>query len=159
MNKTIYIRDEDAQVWDRARELAGDKLSPVIVVGLKKFIAEKDAEEAETKGFERVEVRYNDGADHGIPKRKAFHGKWLFPQKQPYKLQDEDGSVVYYYALALTAKRNVVVLTWNEDLEGRSNPRFYVFPSLEAAAADTETNPVALAAIERLGVPVEELDI
>lgn len=159
MNKTLYIRDEDSQVWDRARELAGDKLSPIIVAGLKKFIANKEAEEAESKGFSRIEVAYNDARAHNIPKRKAFHGRWLYTQDKPLELSSEDGGITYYYAIAQTAKGNFVFLSWERDHEGTGNYLFQVFPSLEAAAADKDLNSAARVAIKKLGVRVEELDI
>lgn len=159
MNKTLYIRDEDTPIWDRARELAGDKLSPIIVTGLKRFIAEKEAEEAESKGFGRIEVSYNDASDHGIPKRKAFTGKWIYTPDKPLQLTSEEGYVSHHYAVGQTAKGNFVFLSWDEDPEGRGNYYFRVFPSLEAAAADDNLNPAARQAIKKLGVAVEELDI
>jgi hypothetical protein len=159
VNKTLYIRDEDVQIWDRARELAGDKLSPIIVTGLKKFIADKEAEEAENKGFGRIEVSFNDAATHYIPKVKAFNGKWIYPPDKPIELTSEEGYTSYYYAIAQTAKRNFAFLTWEKDHEGKGNYRFQVFPSLEAAAAEEDLNSAARLAIKALGVPVEELDI
>lgn len=159
MNKTLYIRDEDTQVWDRARELAGDKLSPVIVAGLKSFIANKEAEEAESKGFGRIEVSYNDASEHGIPKRKAFSGKWIYTPDEPLELASEDGITIFSYAIAQTAKRNFAFLSWETDWEGKGNYRFQVFPTLEAAAANKNLNAAARQAIKKLGVAVEELDI
>lgn len=160
MNKTLYIRDEDIPIWDRARELAGDKLSPVVVTGLKKFIAEKEAEEAESRGFHRIALTYNDSAEHNIPKTKAFIGKWLFPTTEPLELRDSDSYFSSYYSLAVTLKGNVVILAWDNDAEGNKvKQRFNVFPSLQAAAANEDANYVARRAIKELGVPVEELDI
>jgi hypothetical protein len=159
MNKTLYIRDEDTPVWDRARELAGDKLSPIIVAGLKRFIAEKEAEEAESKGFGRIEVSYNDADHHRIPKRKAFTGKWIYTPDEPLQLGTEEGDRTYSYAIAQTAKHNFGFLSWVEDWEGKGNYRFQVFPSLEAAASDNDLNTAARQAIKKLGIAVEELDI
>jgi hypothetical protein len=159
MNKTLYIRDEDVQVWERARELAGGGLSPVIVSGLKKFITEKEGEEAESKGFERIEVSYFDADEHGIPKRKAFYGKWIYPPDKPLAFSSEDGYSSDNYVVAQTAKQNFVFLTWTEDGEGRGHSHFVVCPSLEAAAADADLNPAVRHAMKKLGVRVEELDI
>ena len=80
MTKTIYVKDEDVALWDRAREIAGEKLSPVIIEGLKRFVAEKDAE---AKGFARIEVHYSDSDAHNIPRAKAFYGRWIFPPTNP----------------------------------------------------------------------------
>jgi hypothetical protein len=161
MNKTIYIRDEDVPIWERAKELAGDKLSPAIVAGLKRFIADREAEEAEAKGFERIEVSFNDADDHHIPKKKAFYGKWIYPpeHKEVFKQHDEDGENWWYYAVAMTAKGSVVVYSWESDREGMGNYRFDIFPSLVFAAADNRVNSAITATIRKIGVPVEELDI
>lgn len=155
MNKTIYLRDEEGPIWERARELAADKLSPVIVDALKRFIVEK---EAEAKGFERIQVQFFDAADHGLPKAKAFYGKWIFSDTKP--LASLDIPTRHYYAVALTAKGAAVFYTWDDGPGGDSNRRFEVFSSLHAAAAtQIRLNWAALKAMEKLGVPVEELDI
>jgi hypothetical protein len=159
VNKTIYIRDEDTAIWDRAKELAGEKLAPVIVEGLKRFVREKEVEEAEAKGFERIEVSFYDSEAHGMPKKKAFIGKWIFPLSKPVDMTWEDRDQCDYYAVALTAKGAVVVRRWSTNSESRWDDKFLVFPSLETAAADKDINYAARKAIEAIGVPVEELDI
>ena len=159
MNKTVYLRDEEGPIWERARELAGDKLSPVIVAALKRFVAAKEAEEAEAKGFERIQVSFRDSEDHGIPKVKAFHGKWIFTPDDPLRAFDEEREIATTFMVALTAKGSVVVHYWKEDQESRWDRRFSVYPSLEAAAADERVNYAITSAIEKLGVRVEELDI
>lgn len=156
MNKTIYLRDEEGPIWERARELAGDKLSPVIVAALKRFIVEK---EAEAKGFERIEVSYYDIDDFGIPKKKAFHGKWIFSPTKPVTTFDDERTE-YHYAVAQTSKGAVVVYSWASDAESSQYAeRFRVYGSLGAAAADEDVNYAALRTIQEIGVPVEELDI
>jgi hypothetical protein len=160
MNKTIYLRDEEGPIWERARELAGDKLSPVIVAALKRFIAEMEAKEDEAKGFERIQVSYNDSDDHGIPKMKAFHGKWVFPPSKPYDDYDDSRDSCHKFAVAVTAKGAAVVHCWREDSEACCwEYKFAVYPSLVAAAADSHMGFAARRAIEKIGVPVEELDI
>ncbi len=156
MNKTIYLRDEEGPIWERARELAGDRLSPVIVSALKRFIAE---EEAKPKSFERIQVSFNDANAHGIPKAKAFYGRWIFPPSKPIQMSDEEGTEADFYAVAVTAKGAAVVYRWSEDREHRWGQKFLVYSSLEAAAADDDVNYAARKAIEAIGVPVEELDI
>jgi len=156
MNKTIYLRDEEGPVWERARELAGDKLSPVIVAALKHFIAE---EEHKPRGFERIEVKFSDSKDHGLPKRKAFYGRWIFPPSKPIEVTSQDESYVHAYSVAMTAKGNAVFLRWKSDHEGRWGDIFCHYASLAEAAADPEVNYAARRASDEIGVPVEELDI
>jgi|ERR1039457_6587576 hypothetical protein len=159
MNKTVYIRDEDEPIWDRARELTGAKgVSSVIVHGLKRYIAEREAKEAEGKGFERIKVSFNDADAHHIPKIKVFHGKWIIPPTKPEQVYNEEGTTQWSYSVAITAKGAVVVYWVEEDSETIAQ-RFKVYPSLEVAAADSEVNWAARKAIEEMGVPVEELDI
>jgi len=159
MNKNIYIRDEDAPLWKRVRELTGTKsISPIVTESLRKFIKEMEAKEAETKGYQRIVVKYNDSDANWVPRIKAFHGKWIYPIEDPVTKFDDDGKK-YCYAVAVTAKNACVVYRWEEDQQGRGGYRFLTFPSLEAAAANDDVNYAAREAIEKMGVPVEELDI
>ena len=157
MNKTLYIRDEDLPVWDRARELAGDKLSPVIVEALKRFVVEK---EAQSRGFERIVVEYSDSLDHGLPKAKAFFGRWIIDRKKPLESYD-NSSAEEVFSIAETAKTGVVVFKYRVDIgEGiQYGHKLLVYPSFSEAAADSEVNYAIREAMKRRGVPVEELDI
>ncbi len=159
VNKTIYIRDEDTAVWDRAKELAGEKLAPVIVDGLKKYVAQRETEEAQGRGFERIVLSYQDGDDNLIPKKKAFTGRWIIPTAKPFDLHNEEGSEVDRYAVAITAKNAAVIYYWTEDAEHFFGKHFRVFPSLKDAAANLDVKWAAIKAIETIGVPVDELDI
>lgn len=94
-----------------------------------------------------------------LPKKKAFIGKWIFHPSKPYDLYDEDGSEVDRYAVAVSAKGAAVIYYWTESPERVSGKRFRIFSSLEDAATDSDLRPAAIEAIEKLGVPVEELDI
>ena len=77
MNKTLYLPDDEAEIWEEARRLANDRLSPVILRALKEYIVSREAEVAEAAGFERIELEFEDGEDK--PKKKAFRGKWIYP--------------------------------------------------------------------------------
>jgi hypothetical protein len=167
MNKTVYLRDEEVPIWEKARELSGDKLSPIIVSALKRFVAE---EEGRPRKFERIELRYSDARDHGFPKAKAFVGKWIIPPEQHWrhpmealKMQPPEAMLMQKngYALAHTAKGNVVIFQYRfsgkTDVNGVS---FEVYGDFGAAAAAGGVRVQLVSdAIERLGVPVEELDI
>jgi hypothetical protein len=165
MNKTVYLREEEVPLWERARELSGDKLSPVIVAALKRFVAEI---EAEAKGYQRIEVSFSDSLVHGLPRIKAFYGRWIFDREKPlrtvweevggYEVADEDGDEYITYSVAETAKGNVVVYKENHDREGTS-ATFLVYPSFERAAADHQVSYAIREAIKKRGIPVEELDI
>ena len=162
MNKTIYVRDEDVPLWDRAKELAGDKLAPVIMEGLRAFVAKKEAEQ---RGFERIEVQFRDSANNDLPVAKAFVGRWLFPREKPLSVVNagvgftEDDSGEHNYAVAQTAKRRIVVLSWMVYQGHAHDYRFQVFEDLDELKMAELHRDVAAEIIEALGVQVEELDI
>ena len=153
MNKTIYLRDDEVQIWERARELSGDKLSPVIVEALRRYIAEKNAL---AKGFERLVVQYYQ---NDLPCKKAFWGRWIIPLDKPFQVSGDEDTRTYFGSVAQTAKGNIVVFERAEDGEDVGY-QFGVFPSYEEGANDKRAFGYVLAeAIRREGVPIEELDI
>ena len=159
MNKTIYIKDDDAPIWERAREFAGDKLSPVIISGLKSYIEEKERKESEARGFERIVLSFQDADDNLIPKKKAFMGKWIISPAKPLEMVSEVGFDRHYYTVAITPKNKVVFYRWTEDDEHNYGRHLDVYDSLHDAAANREVKYAAIKAIEEIGVPVEEMDI
>jgi len=153
MNKTLYIRDEDAPLWERARELSNDRLSPVIVESLRKFVADK---EAELRGVERIVIEYNDAWEGGKPTAKAFLGRWLIDPRQPYM----EAYSSRRYAIADTPKGGVVIFGTNEDDEYGTLEVFSSFDDAFAGATVGSLQRSALhEALRRRGVPVEELDV
>lgn len=157
VNKTIYLRDEDAPLWEAARELSGDKLSPVIVEYLRKFVAEK---EAEAKGNERIVIEFTDSKDFDKPKAKGFYGRWIFPLTSPFKIKNSINQELSY-AIAESAKGKVVVYLERRHSDGRIQSReLRVQDSFDLQPFGTELDRLALhAALKKRGVPVEELDI
>jgi hypothetical protein len=157
MNKTVYLRDEEAQIWEKARELSGDKLSPVIVAALKEFIKKT---ESEKKRFERIVVEYKDADDSGLNKKKAFYGRWIVSPEDPYKAVGDDTR--YSASIAETAKGNIVIYERSDGIDHHGDEwmqeKFVIFDSLSTAAKG-EFRYAAVEANRRRGVPVEELDI
>ncbi|MGA3206020.1 MAG: hypothetical protein ABSF12_26300 [Bryobacteraceae bacterium] len=161
MNKTLYLPDDEAETWEKARRLANDRLSPVILKALKEYIMTKQAEASEAAGFERIELEYDDSDDSHLPKRKAFRGQWIFPPEDALHLPGtkfgDDQSRAY--AVGVTAKGNVVVYMWKCGAKHDYGHRFLVFPSFEEAALGDDLNHAIREAVRKRGVPVEELDI
>lgn len=161
MQKSVYVKEEDAQLWERAKELSNDKLSPVIVKALKQFV--KD-EEMKGRGFERIELRYKDSQKHGLPVAKAFHGRWIYPLAKPLSYANEDGTQGEEYAVAVTAQGRYAIHSWrwstdNDGDQYRHSYKLSVFQSLEEAAKAPGLSYAAADIQERIGVPLEELDI
>jgi hypothetical protein len=160
MNKTVYLRDEEVPIWEKARELSGDKLSPVILTALRTFIA---AKESENTGYERILVEFNDANDHMLPKKNAFYGKWIISPNDRHVETYESRDQQDIYFVAETAKGNVVVIKYSEGVDNGdhwvSGKKFLVFASFHDAAANEEVNSAILKAVKLRGVPVQELDI
>ena len=153
MNKTLYVKDGDGPLWDRARELTGDKISQFILEKLRVFVAEQDGKQ---QGFERITLRY---VEKGIPKAQAFVGRWLIAPEQPWEGCDEVGDLDNY-AIALTAKDNVVVFNFgNPPEKGEFGwAVLTVHESFEQANKHHPWDPIE-AAMRRRGIAVQELDI
>jgi hypothetical protein len=162
VNKTLYLPDDYGPLWDRARELTGNKLSPIVIEALKAYVLKK---EAGSKGFERIVVSYQDSQNNNVPTAKAFYGRWIYPPDKAYHYSVSDSSGnpqdEHWYAVAQTSRGKIVIFSWYMSIdEGYDyGHRLTVFASLEEAAGDIMFNNLACHIIEKLGVPVEELDI
>lgn len=153
MNKTLYVKDEDALIWDRARELTGDKISQFILEKLRAFVAEQ---EGKRQGFERITLRY---VERGTPKATAFVGRWLISPDAPW-VEEWESDDFPNYAVAVTAKNNVVVFNFVAHLQdGEFGPStFEVYNSFEHASGHDGEGAIE-AAMRRQGIEVQELDI
>ena len=161
-NKTLYVREEDIAIWDRARELTRDKLSIFIMEYLRRFVSRS---EQRSIGYDRIIVKYYED---GIPKAKAFNGRWILTAESPayyYNGSDGYGNPVgekLACIVAETEKGKYVTLSYfasiSQDNDGFfSGGNFNVFESIEdTARIDHE---VAAQAMRAMGVQIQELDI
>jgi hypothetical protein len=156
VNKTLYVRDEDVPIWDKAKELiGGESLSTYLTNHLRIIVGDRVAAD---KGMSRIVLAYRDLGKR--PRIQAFQGRWLIPPDGEWSTRrtgDPD-----YYSVALTAKDQIVVFNYNQ---GDSDGRFAwghleIFPSFDIAI-EARNIPHGLIAIamERMGLEVEELDI
>jgi len=152
MNRTLYIKDEDAPLWERARELSNDRLSPVIVEALRKFVADK---EADLRGVQRIVVEYDDAGSDGKPTAKAFFGRWLIAPDDKFKAPYTFDQI----AIADTPKGGVVIFSTYRSGKGA----IATFGSFKDAFDHPKISTIEKAALNealrRRGVPVEELDV
>jgi hypothetical protein len=152
--RTLYVREEDQEIWDQARELIGDSLSTYITNHLKTLVATKRAAQ---HGFERIIVKFLDS----VPQAKAFYGRWIIPPDTPYETTFEGGQD--YYAVALTSKGNVVIFNYWGSVYGEEeypSGKFLVYDSFEEAARNSAMPQYLISnAMKRQGVEIEELDI
>jgi EXLDI family protein len=66
-NKTIYVSDDDQQLFQRAQELAGTNLSAAISMALRRYV---EVEEGREQGYDEVIVRVGPG----LGRKKRFFG-------------------------------------------------------------------------------------
>jgi len=151
--RTLYVREEDQSVWDKAKEIVGDSLSNYLTTHLRTLVA---SHEAATRGTERIVLTFRDA---GLPRTKAFYGQWLIPPDKPFA-----GRARSLYAVALTAKNRIAVFRFGErKTDGTFTwGNLCSFDSFEEADADLDSdipNGLMASAMEVRGVPIEELDI
>jgi hypothetical protein len=139
-NKTLYIRDEDLPIWERAEEIArehGVSLSQHVTQALKRtappIIDEEDLEEI------RVTIGEHNRAE-------AFAGRWLVePDRDETRTGEEGYDAGAYWGVALTKRGSIAVYTahcnegWPATLE--------VFGSLDATELPEDIKADASAAL------------
>lgn len=72
-NKTIYMSDDDAPLYQRAQELAGGNLSAAISAALRRYV---DAEEGRQEGYEEIIVTVGTGAGRKVRFSGMLLGEW-----------------------------------------------------------------------------------
>jgi EXLDI family protein len=72
-NKTIYVSEGDAPLFDRAQQLAGGNLSQAISKALKRWV---DAAEGVADGYQEVHVRVGLGNGRKVRFVAALVGEW-----------------------------------------------------------------------------------
>ncbi len=162
MKKQIYVRNEDAPIFDRAAELGGNNLSAVIAEALRRYVA---AEEAKRQGFEEQEIRVGIWRERGADDVKTlkFIGK-LLATGTTYTGQATSGDDRGVdYEIYATQKGKILVrrLAWSRWQGENDRATYKVFDTLEDVRKD-EYAPGSLIeeAAEKMGVEVVEyLDI
>jgi hypothetical protein len=144
-NKTIYIKEADTELWEKAERLAGDSVSALLTEALRRYV-----EEAE-QNMETIEVAV--GGLPGIPGKTytaQFVGRWLLHPDY----YDEAGG---YYGVALTQRGNIVVYL---QVDVRFPPSLKVYDSFEGAEAwGVPESILSMAAAEIEADYVQKLDI
>ena len=161
--RTLYVKEEDQLIWDKAKEVIGDgRLSTYLTSHLRTLVADQ---EAAAQGYKRILLSFNES---GIPRKLAFYGRWLVSLSNPFEVRhcetaesaEEEWSE--FWAVAITQKHNIVIFNFGQQDEtgdfkwGHLN----IYDSFEKAnSAKTTPDGLIAAAIKALGVQVEELDI
>ena len=99
-NKTIYVRDGDRALWERAEQLAGSSLSRLLADALRAYIKlEEQREATRADRTERIVVDTHDVQERLM--RKAFVGRWLVRDARK-DMAEPEWSEYCRYSVALT---------------------------------------------------------
>jgi len=152
-NKTLYIRDEDMPIWERAEQAAKQarqSLSQLVIGALQRYLPL----EPPNGDLEQITVEVGE---HRLKKR--FIGRWLVDPDEHETRTDQQGfDAGAYWGVALTKRGRIAVYVahvnedWPTDLE--------VYDSLDDAAnGKVPADILAMAATELGEERVVQLDI
>jgi hypothetical protein len=155
INKTLYVRDEDAAIWDQAKDIIGESLSSYLTSHLRNVVSSR---RFEAQGNQRILLSFRENS---LPKQVAFSGKWIIPPEAKF-FRDSAFNGRTYFALAATANGRIAVFRFDQQKDdgtfGESELRSY--DTFEIANDDPDVPSLLIAeAMEIRGVPVEQLDI
>jgi hypothetical protein len=155
-NKTIYVREADKELWEKAEKLAGGSVSSLLTEALKRYVEEE--ERKEQVGMENIEVELWDRVVE-IPYRAQFVGRWLL---YPYPDETRTGEPGYdagaYFGVALTQRGNIAVYT--SHVNDGFPPELRTYNSFgEAEEEGVPGDILAMAASEMGAEYVQKLDI
>lgn len=143
--KTIYVREGDQGVWEKAEAIAGESLSGVIAIALRQYLAEREAA-ADPSQAHRIVVTVQDRFSER-PTRKAFKGVYLIKEYGRW------------WHAALTPRGSVAV--WHQKEDEAAASWFKVYDDF-VSLSETEDVPeevVAAIAVQVGSDYAEELDI
>ncbi len=72
-NKTIYVADDDLQLFQRAQELVGGNLSGAVTTALRRFI---ELEEGRQEGYEELVLRVGHNGSRQVRFSGSLLGEW-----------------------------------------------------------------------------------
>jgi hypothetical protein len=154
-NKTIYIREGDTHLWEKAEKLAGGSVSALLTEALRRFIEEEELKEK--TGMEKIEVEL--WGPEETPYTAEFVGRWLlYPDENETRTGEPGYDAGAYYGVALTQRGNIAVYV--RHVNDGFAPRLYTYSSLEEAEEEGMPGDIlAMAAVELGADYVQKLDI
>lgn len=150
---TLYVKDADAPVWERARQLAGDSLSSVVGRALSEYVEQEETRLKAKSALEReataVEI---DVEPKERPKRKVkFRG-----------VLAAEGDVAFsgmYLDAYVTTSGKIVVAHSDRSAGGLRVEEVRVFDTYKKFLASDPTHDLGAAVAETIGEEwVEEID-
>jgi hypothetical protein len=151
--KTLYVREEDIEVWEQAQSLAGgdESLSSIVIEALRRYLRIRGGQPSEIEGMKRIVVETYDQDERLI--RKAFVGKWLVEAMQTEANR-------YRWSIAQTQKGSIVVYCFKGELpRDECITDFKVYDSFDELEQDVPDDVLAAVAVELGEDFVQDLDI
>lgn len=108
-NKTLYIRDADAEVWERAEAIAknrGTSVSQLATDGLRATLPPTNP--ADDPDMEEIRVLVGD---EERSHEEAFIGRWLVPYGEDSATGEENYMASARWGVALTKRGSIAVFT------------------------------------------------
>jgi hypothetical protein len=136
-NKTLYIREEDAPVWERAEEAATrsrQSVSQLVTTALRTYLPMIFTPEDE---LEDIRVRVGAGIKHfdatveDYNQIESFTGRWLVPPGDEAYSSATRHTSQCHYAVALTRRGQIAVYRYHAQAAEPASLEAY--PTLEAA--------------------------
>jgi hypothetical protein len=132
---TLYVKDADLPLVEKAKQKLGDSLSAVFIDCIRKRLEELPPPKGKT-GKITVETRRDDGAP---TIRKTFEGRWLIhPYNDDLRAESDDSGVGWdgkrTYGLARTKKGALVV--YESDPENDSRATMEIYQDFDELKAD-----------------------
>ena len=165
-NKTIYVREADAELWEKAEKLAGGSLSGLITEAVRRYTEEEERKEQtkmetiETVEPIEVELAGRRGRDWEATAYKAqFVGEWLLdPDPDGTRTGEPGYDAGAYYGVALTERGNIAVYT--RHVNDGFAPTLNVYDTFETAEESGEPADILATAANAMGADyVRKLDI
>lgn len=155
-NKTIYIREADTEVWERAEKLAGGSVSALITEALRRYISAE--EQKEQTDMENIEVDLQR-TKWDTPYTVQFVGRWLLHPDPSDTRTSEDGyDAGAYFGVALTQRGKIAVYV--QHVNDGFAPRLTPYSSFEEAERSGVPGDILATAAADMGADyVQKWDI
>ncbi|GAB3407319.1 EXLDI protein [Flindersiella endophytica] len=169
-NKTIYVADNDLELYNRAQELAGGNLSQAISQALRRYV---EVREATVEGLKEITVKVGRGT---LRKQKRFVGteiaRWrhkagedLFETYKVYRTQKEKFAVEILRSASMKTVMKGAAMDWathDDDFDPMEEAKETVLAIYDTLENLKQNVPAELGDLveQRITEPqVEDLDI
>jgi EXLDI family protein len=159
--KTIYIKDEDMPIFERAVEIAGDNFSSIVSDAVREYVARKDLQGGGIKDIMLEIGTWQSDGKKDI-KKITFQGEFLA------EATDQSGGGITNWRIYRTKKGKYFIYRREQNDADTGCADYYVADSLPETGTIIKTEddrrievPASLIqkAMERDTTPIERLDI